>query len=210
MLPGSLGIRKGVLELLFVVAALLAFGSAAKADSVELTVQNVGAGLGTGPFGTVNYTLAGNQIDVSVTMNPGFVIKGLAGDDFAFNVVGSTTGLAVTNLSAGSFNLYTNQNISGFGTFEFALNHIGSANLSSLSFTVSRTGGFTSADDLWAPSSGGAEFAAHIVSSNGNTGYVAAVPESSMMVELGTLLLCLGLLAIGGVLRPHIAMRQSP
>src|SRR3974390_1899864 len=100
VLPGRLGMRKGVLELFVVVAALLAFSSAA---------------------------------------------------------------------------LESNQNISQFGTFEFALNHLGSANLSSLSFTVSRTDGFTSTDDLLAPSSGGSYFAAHIVSSDGNTGYVAAV-----------------------------------
>jgi hypothetical protein len=38
---------------------------------------------------------------------------------------------------------------------------------------------------------------------------VEAVPEPSMVVELGTLLLSLGLLTIAGVLCPHIAMRQS-
>src|SRR5262245_39253265 len=115
MAPTSL--RKFVTS--FALFAVVALGSAAmaKADSVQLTIPNDPAAIGSGPFANVTYVLNGNAIDVTVTgINP-FTLFGTGGGMFGFNVVGDTTGLAITNVVncvAGS----PGQQMSMFGNFE--------------------------------------------------------------------------------------------
>jgi hypothetical protein len=102
--------------------AVVALGSAvvANADSVIINVPNAGLSGTPGPYATVNYVLNGSNIDVTVTMFPGFAAFGTGDANngiFGFNVVGSTAGLNITNLPAGfAFNAAGGQ-MDGFGKF---------------------------------------------------------------------------------------------
>src|SRR5262245_12245001 len=86
--------------------AVIALGSAmvANADQVVLNTPNAGLSGTPGPYATVTYVLNGSNIDVTVTMFPGFEAFGEGNGNngiFGFNIVGSTAGLSVTNLPAG-------------------------------------------------------------------------------------------------------------
>src|SRR5678810_205706 len=94
------------LALTVAVFAVVSFGAsvAARADSVIITIPNSGLSGTPGPYATVNYVLNGSNIDVTVTMFPGFTAFGTGDANngiFGFNVVGSTVGLNITNLPAG-------------------------------------------------------------------------------------------------------------
>lgn len=177
--------------------AVVAFGSVvvANADQVVINVPNSGLSGSPGPYATVTYVLNGSNIDVTVTMFPGFEAFGQGNGNngiFGFNVVGSQTGLSVTNMPAGfTANLGGGQ-MDGFGNFDITLSCCNPADaVSSFSFTVSRTGGFSAASDLFEANSNGAHFAIHIAPTNGNpTGFAAdsgtEVPEPTSMLLLGS------------------------
>jgi len=135
---------------------------------------------------------------------------------FGFNIVGSTAGLAVANVTS---NFGTGQgsgagqsgftfdnsggNFSMFGQFELAFQGppaSGAADF--LTFTVTRNSGFSNASDLFEANSGGYHFVVHVAPTNGNpTGFagdgaVPQVPEPASMFLLG-----IGLVGIAARIR---------
>jgi len=184
-----------------VVLAVVTVGTAAvaRADSVVINTPNAGLAGTPGPYATVTYVFNSvtKAIDVSVVMNAGFQAFGEGNGNsgiFGFNIVGSTAGLSVTNLSPAALtaNLGGGQ-MDGFGSFDVTLSCCNPANaISSFSFSVNRTGGFTQASDLFEASASGAHFAVHIAPTNGNpTGFAGdtgtpSIPEPTSMVLLGT------------------------
>jgi len=179
--------------------AVVTLGSAvaASADQVVINVPNAGLSGTPGPYATVTYVLNGSNIDVTVQMEPGFAAFGTGNGNngiFGFNIVGSTAGLSVTNLPVGfTANLGGGQ-MDGFGNFEVTLSCCNPPGVTSFSFTVSRTGGFSAASDLFEASSSGSHFAIHIAPTNGNpTGFAGdggtptnEVPEPTSMLLLGS------------------------
>lgn len=201
----AITIRKFAISL--AMFAVIALGSAmvANADQVVINTPNAGLSGTPGPYATVTYVLNGSNIDVTVTMFPGFEAFGEGNGNngiFGFNIVGSTAGLSVTNLTSPlTANLGGGQ-MDGFGNFDVTLSCCNPANaISSFSFTVSRTGGFSSASDLFEANANGAHFAIHIAPTNGNpTGFAAdsgtSVPEPTSMLLLGS-----GLIGLAAGLR---------
>ena len=191
-------VHKLALSLAMFVVVVLGSAAATRADQVIINTPNSGLSGTPGPYATVTYVLNGSNIDVTVQMFPGFTAFGEGNGNngiFGFNIVGSTAGLAITNLSPAllSANLGGGQ-MDGFGNFEVTLSCCNPSNaITSFSFTVSRTGGFSSASQLFEANSSGAHFAIHIAPSNGNptgfaadTGVPTETPEPTSMLLLGS------------------------
>ena len=191
-----ISIRRLALSLaMFAVVALSS--AAAKADQVVINTPNAGLSGTPGPYATVTYVLNGSGgIDVSVQMAAGFAAFGTGNGNngiFGFNIVGSTTGLAVTNFNPNFLTANLGGgNMDGFGDFEVTISCCNASNaITSFSFTVTRTGGFSSASDLFEANANGAHFSIHVAPTNGNpTGFAAdsgtATPEPTSMLLLGS------------------------
>ncbi|HEX5964956.1 MAG TPA: PEP-CTERM sorting domain-containing protein [Pyrinomonadaceae bacterium] len=190
-------IRKFAISLAMFAVVALGSAAIANADQVVINVPNPGLSGTPGPYATVTYTLNGSNIDVTVQMNLGFLAFGDGNGNngiFGFNVVGSQAGLSVTGMPVGFTANLGGGNMDGFGPFDVTLSCCNSSNaVSSFSFTVSRTGGFSSASDIFEANSTGAHFAIHIAPSNGNpTGFAAdsgvstETPEPATMLLLGS------------------------
>src|SRR5262249_3176947 len=164
----------------------------AYSGSYDLTSVNLANLCGGGSCGTITTTLnASGGIDVSVVLNAPYVIFGSGNGNgaFGFNVVNPDNGVSISNIcstvganpavcGAGSgFSSGNGGNFDGFGNYEFSLSD-GQSNdgHTSLSFTVTRTAGFTNANQLEElPNGTGGFFVAHIFNPNlsqgAQTGY---------------------------------------
>src|SRR6185295_3179882 len=121
----ALSLRKLALPL--AMFAFIALSSAvARADQVIINTPNSGLSATPGPYATVTYVLNGSNIDVTVTMFPGFQAFGQGNPNngiFGFNVVGSVAGLNITNvvgLPAGNGFGLAGQ-MDGFGVFDVTI-----------------------------------------------------------------------------------------
>lgn len=216
MFPKRIFSKLAVSLALFAVVTL-ASATMARADTVTFNL-NRGSTLPNQFYGTITLTLVGNAIQVNVALNPGNRIVHTGFDaSVAFN---STLGgqIGVTGLP-GTYTLVNSGNPSsigmdGFGTFEYGVlfgpNGGGAGTDSSLTFTVTRAGGFSSVFQLVEnstnpPGSLQSPFAVDIICdscSGGATGVIGATiatPEPTSMVLLGS-----GLIGIAAGIRKRL------
>lgn len=107
-----------LVALLLAVAVGLCFVPAASADSAPITFNNLGL---SGTLGTVTWTPSGSNVDVTITMNPGYAIL-LNGGDIGINTTGglvlNSSSLTNFNIGGLSTSLKSNGTIGSF-TFDF-------------------------------------------------------------------------------------------
>lgn len=187
------------------------------ADVFQIDRDNLGGILCSGASSCGTITVTGTStLHVAISLNSPNLIFG-NNDAFGFNVVGSTSGVSISNISNGLFTCCSSSgNEDGWGTFNFRIDGPpASSGVSSLNFDVTRTGtAFTAPSDIEAGATGGngfTVFALHVKNPNltgTNTGYAGvtldnggggggggngSVPEPSSVILLSSLV---GIIAI--------------
>lgn len=187
---------------------------AASADVFTIDADNQAGGLCSvaSPCGTVTVT-GTSTLHVVISTLPGFGVFG-NNDTFGFNVVGSTTGVTMSNFSDPLFNGNGGAgNEDGWGSFGFRVDGPGGSNDTSyLSFDVTRTGNpFSSPSDIEGGAFGSnvpafTTFALHVRNdSSGLTGYAGVSSGESVPEPSSPLVLIGSLLGLGCLVRKRIA-----
>ena len=204
---------KRLVTLLALLILTVMFSPVAKADQIviQLNTSNADASnpwtTPTGNFGTVTFTLVGDDIQVSIQLAAGYT---LISDGVGWNWGGSGAAPTISvslpaglSLAYGGVPQTGNQlHMDGFGNFMYAVTapNVGQGGGgNSVTFTIE--GAYTSAQQFVAPNASGFDVALHVYNSNSTatnkTGYVTGTIVTPEPGSLTLLLLGAGALLLG-------------